>query len=243
MKAHELLEQQTLIQVDQTCKKLGLDDYTVNPDGTVTTNDYVNTDNWRYRPTMFPVQFKESKSSFKIIHNMKSLVGSPQLVDGSFVIDGLDIKNLDGGPSEIRENLYMSNCPNLTSLKGFPKKVHSFLAQRSNIETLEGMPEHFQGFIDLVLSVNLKSLKGIPKIVEQGYVNVRGCVGLSYYEMRYALFTDFRHTSANSLTNEKLLVDDKEIQRRFNDFFGLPIDERQDKIPEMLELLKYAGTQ
>jgi hypothetical protein len=118
MKHLKLYEQ--FEDIDAICRKYGIANYTINPEGSISADGdvYLNGEGL----TKLPVKFKEVSGNFWCNNNdLTSLEGCPERVGGSFV------------------------CWNnrLTSLEGCPKYVNGdFACNSNNIYTFEGVPDY-----------------------------------------------------------------------------------------------------
>ena len=72
-------------EIDVICKRYNIKKYTINPDGTVDVNGYVNLNNRRLKE--LPLKFGRVSGSFYCQHNqLTTLEGSPKEVRGGFYI-------------------------------------------------------------------------------------------------------------------------------------------------------------
>lgn len=86
-----------------------------------------------------------------IIHSdwgsLESLRGCPNVIPGSFDINGTEVGSLRHGPSKVGGYYDCSSCV-LTSLKGAPTEVGgSFYAQYNNLNSLDYLPNKIGGDI------------------------------------------------------------------------------------------------
>ena len=109
--------------IDSICKKYGITNYTVNPDGTVDVKGSVNLSHKNL--TRLPLQFGK--------------------VSGDFYCNDNQLTTLEGCPTEVGRGF---NCYNnqLTTLEGCPTSVGgAFNCQDNQLTTLEGGPTSVGG--------------------------------------------------------------------------------------------------
>ena len=139
--------------IDSICKKYRIENYTINPDGSVDVDGNVNL-------------------SFSHLFDFP-VVGGLQLtklplkfgrVSGSFLCDGNKLTTLEGSPSYIGRDFSCKNNK-LTTLEGGPREVgFSFFCQHNQLTTLKGSPEIVGG--DFYCGYNqLTTLEGAPREV------------------------------------------------------------------------------
>jgi hypothetical protein len=114
--------------IDNICKKYGIEDYTINDDGTVDVDGHVNLIGRNL--DKLPLRFGKVTGNFDCVNNkLTSLEGSPYSVGGYFYCNGNKLTSLEGCPYKMGGNFYCRNNQ-LTSLEGFSElyrdgmKVH-----------------------------------------------------------------------------------------------------------------------
>ena len=88
------------------------------------------------------------------------------VVGGSFSCsDCKNLTSLEGAPKKVGETFYCYDCDNLTSLEGAPKRVGKtfYCYDCDNLTSLEGAPEKVGDLFDCSYCKNLTSLKGAPE--------------------------------------------------------------------------------
>lgn len=104
--------------IDSICKKY-IDNYTINPDGSVDVDGDVDLS---YRElTKLPLKFGEVTGSFCCSDNqLTSLEGSPKYVGGDFSCGYNKLITLEGGPKEVVGDFYCYGNPIYEIYKFFP---------------------------------------------------------------------------------------------------------------------------
>ena len=103
------------------CKKYGIENYTINDDGSIDVNGDVNL-SW-YKLTELPLSFNKVTGDFYCSHNvLTSLKGSPKWVGGYFDCSWNRLTSLKGGPRWVGGYFYCSHNQ-LTSLEFSPDYV------------------------------------------------------------------------------------------------------------------------
>ncbi len=103
------------------CKKYKIENYTINPDGSIDVNGDVDL-SW-YRLTELPLSFNKVYGDFRCIDNrLTTLKGSPIWVSGYFNCGANELTSLKGCPRWIGGNFSCSNN-RLTSLEFSPDYV------------------------------------------------------------------------------------------------------------------------
>ena len=103
------------------CKKYGIKNYTINPDGTVDVNGHVYLISEGL--TKSPLKFGKVTGNFVCTYNkLITLEGGPREVGGDFNCSYNQLTSLEGSPREVTGDF---NCHNnkLTTLEGGPISV------------------------------------------------------------------------------------------------------------------------
>jgi len=115
--------------INNICWKYKIKDYTINPDGSIDVNDYVDLDNKKL--TKLPIKFNKVNDYFSCSSNeLTSLEGSPVEVNGNFLCHNNKLKSFEFTPKIIRGRF---NCYN-------------------NIKTFEYFPSYVKGYFSCVLN-------------------------------------------------------------------------------------------
>ena len=154
MKHLKLFESMTEIEVDKICKKYGIKNWSLNPDGTVDVDG--NVDLSRQRLSKLPLKFGRVTGYFFCSYNqLTSLEGCPTEIGGNFYCHINLLTSLKGCPTEIGGNFYCYNNQ-LTSLEGCPKEISgSFFCYNNQLTSLKGAPEYIEGKVDFMPNNNL----------------------------------------------------------------------------------------
>jgi hypothetical protein len=150
-------------EIDALCQKWGIENYTINPDGTVDVDGNVNLAGRGLKA--LPVKFGRVSGSFYCAYNqLTTLEGAPKKVFGYFDCRVNRLTGLKGAPKEVGGYFYCDSNQ-LTTLEGAPKEVGwSFDCQYNQLTTLEGAPKKVGGYFDCNHN-QLTTLEGAPKEV------------------------------------------------------------------------------
>ena len=125
--------------IDSICKKYGIQNYTINPDGSVDFDGDVDLSNLKL--TKLPLKFGRVSGDFYCQFNqLTTLEGSPREVGGDFNCDVNKLTTLEGSPREVGGDF---NCTHnkLTTLEGAPREVGGdFYCSYNQLYTLKGLP-------------------------------------------------------------------------------------------------------
>ncbi len=107
--------------IEDICKKYGIDNYTINPDGSIDVDGNVDLSNKGF--TKLPLKFGKVTGNFNCSFNeLTSLEGSPNYVGGYFNCRGNQLFTLEGSPNYVGDDFDCSSNK-LTTLEGGPKEV------------------------------------------------------------------------------------------------------------------------
>jgi hypothetical protein len=154
-------------EIDALCKKWGIENYTINPDGTVDVSGGV--DLFRKDLKELPLKFGKVSGYFICSDNqLTTLEGAPKEVGEYFYCYGNQLTTLEGVPKEVGGGFYCHHNK-LTTLEGVPKEIGGdFYCHHNQLTTLEGSPEVVGG--DFYCRYNqLTTLEGAPKEVGGGF--------------------------------------------------------------------------
>jgi len=146
-------------EINDLCSKYGIYNYRIRDDGSIDA-DYVDLQGRLGDLKQLPLTFNESMGYFSCVGNyLTTLVGCPKEVHGFFRCGNNKLTSLEHSPKIVEGNfnclenyyitsleglentyingvLYVINCENLYSLKGFPKRVDGFCCWRTPIEPI-----------------------------------------------------------------------------------------------------------
>lgn len=149
--------------IDAICKQYGIENYTINKDGSIDVDRDVNLCNKGL--SKLPLKFRKVSGNFDCSYNeLISLEGSPSKAR-YFNCGSNKLTSLEHGP----KNVDYYNCTNnhLTSLEGAPESMYSFDCSRNNLESLYGCPKKLSIF---KCSYNkLTSFEFGPEFVMESY--------------------------------------------------------------------------
>jgi hypothetical protein len=131
-------------QIDAICRKYGIKNWTINPDGTVDVDDDVNL--FEKGLKKLPLKFEKVAGDFYCYDNqLTTLEGSPKVVGGDFYCSYNQLTTLEGSPKEVG-GWFNCHLNQLTTLEGAPKEVGgNFNCYNNQLTTLEGAPEKIDG--------------------------------------------------------------------------------------------------
>jgi len=155
--------------IDSICKKYGIENYTINEDGTVDVDGdvsirgkivkdrFVNID-----LTKLPLRFGKVSGKMDIsFTNLTSLSGAPREVGGNFSCYNNRLTSLEGSPISVGGDFSCSNNK-LTSLKGSPISVGGdFYCNYNELKTLEGISQEIRGRLIDCGHNSLRNVRGI----------------------------------------------------------------------------------
>jgi hypothetical protein len=164
MKHLKLFESMTEIEVEKICKKYGITNWSLNPDGTVDVDGDVNLR--KHLTNKLPLKFGRVTGNFDCSYNqLTSLEGCPKEIGEDFLCQYNQLTSLEGCTTEIGGS-FKCYDNQLTSLEGCPKEIGlNFYCYNNKLTSLEGCPIEIGG--DFVCWANqLTSLKGAPEYIE-----------------------------------------------------------------------------
>ena len=123
--------------IDSICKKYGIENYTINSDGTVDVNGDVYLFYGLKGLTKLPLKFGKVTGDFYCNNNnLTSLEGGPKEVGGEFYCTDNELTILEGAPREVGGNFYCYNNPIYSVYKLFPD--HKFYMDSLDYNYLRG---------------------------------------------------------------------------------------------------------
>jgi hypothetical protein len=164
MKHIKLFESMTEIKVEKICKKYKIENWTLNPDGTVDVDGDVYL---AYQGlSKLPLKFGRVTGNFWCYSNqLTSLEGCPTEIDGDFWCHSNKLTSLEGCPTEIGGS-FKCSYNQLTSLEGCPTEIGGgFYCANNQLTSLEGCPTEIGGNFFCYFN-QLISLKGAPEYIE-----------------------------------------------------------------------------
>ena len=130
--------------IDSICKKYRIENYTINPDGSVDVDGAVHLSNMDL--TEIPLKFGRVSEYFDCSDNkLTTLEGSPSYVGRDFLCYRNRLTTLEGAPIEVGGGFYCQ-ANRLDTLEGTLKRVGGpFYCGMNKLFTLKGVPEIFGG--------------------------------------------------------------------------------------------------
>jgi hypothetical protein len=149
--------------IDAICKKWGIENYTINTDGTVDVDGGVYLVCQRLKK--LPLKFGRVAGDFYCDDNkLTTLEGAPKVVGGDFYCYHNQLTTLEGAPKVVGGDF---NCGHnqLITIEGSPKEVGGdFSCSYNQLTTLEGAPKEVGG--EFYCNRNqLTTLEGAPEVV------------------------------------------------------------------------------
>ena len=156
--------------IDSICKKFSIENYTINPDGSIDVdgNLYLDLDVYPSGKKLdrFPLKFRKVNGNVDCSNNnLTSLEGCPQEVGGHFDCSVNKLTSLEGSPTEVGGNF---NCEHnqLISLEGSPKEIGGSLnCSYNKLTSLKGCPSKIGRSLNCSYN-KLTSLKGCPSKID-----------------------------------------------------------------------------
>ena len=151
-------------EIHDICKKYNIENYTINPDGSIDVNGDVRLTYMGF--DKLPLKFNRVNGNFMCARNrLTSLEGSPKYVDGFFDCANNQLENLECSPKEVCDGFYCQ-YNKLTSLKGCSEFIGGgFYCQTNNLSTLEGISLKLGSTLSCH-SNNITTLKGFPVYIK-----------------------------------------------------------------------------
>jgi len=130
--------------IDSICKKYGIENYTINPDGSVDVDGDVSL--LCMELTKLPLKFGRVSGDFDCYDNqLTTLEGAPKEVGEDFDCRYNQLTTLEGAPREVGGDFYCDHNK-LTTLEGAPREVGgAFDCKNNQLTTLKGAPERVGG--------------------------------------------------------------------------------------------------
>ena len=197
------------------CKSLGIQNYTINDDGTVDVNGdlviYLSLDARKDEPPNILINFNKVNGDVDISLNWRNL-GRNELpftfneVTGSFFVDHCQLESLKGCPKKVGR-CFSARVNILFTLEGAPKTVGSdFSVSHNLLRDLKGSPKYVGGYVD-VSSNELESLEGLTSRIDGA---------LDFSDNRITSFdhyTDCKITAEGFVSNPISLIFELLLQR------------------------------
>ena len=174
--------------IEEICEKYGIQNYTINPDGSIDVDDHVSFPG-KKGLSKIPLKFNKVLGKFLLGGNeLTSLEGSPKWVGQDFLCFNNYLTDLKGGPEYVGRDFFCHRNL-LTSLEGCPKHVQgSFYCDNNNITSLEHIPEYLGDIFyipgnpincllgyDNNMGVEMDLLRAFKsyKIIKDGVINLK----------------------------------------------------------------------
>ena len=151
------------MSIEEICKKYGIKNYTINDDGSIGVDGYVNINGFDLDE--LPLTFNKVTGNFNCSRNsLTTLKGCPKSIGGNFNCSFNKLTSLEGSPKSVG-GIFTCDGNKLTSLEGSPNRIDfDFDCGYNNLTSLEGSPESVGGNF-YCFNNNLTSLEGSPKSI------------------------------------------------------------------------------
>ncbi len=170
-------------EIEDICQKYGIENYTINRNGSIDVNDDVDLSNTGF--IKLPLKFNRVTGDFRChCNHLKTLEGAPNKVDGSFFCQFNKLTSLEGAPKKVGDE-FSCSWNELTSLEGAPKEIsRSFYCYRNLLTSLEGSPQYINNGFYCDYN-NIQTFEGAPD-----YIKYFNCDNNLIYEI-WKLFEDY----------------------------------------------------
>ena len=178
MKSYKQFIRESKRDIHSICDEYGINDYTINPDGSIDVDGNVDLMN-KLELFRIPLKFRNvtenfdcSGGYFNCFNNkLTTLEGAPQTVGGDFYCNDNKLTTLKGSPKSVGGNFECSGNQ-LTSLEYGPESVGgNFDCHSNQLTSLEGLPE-IGGYINCRRN-QIIDFRGVPEFFE-GYFYCEG---------------------------------------------------------------------
>lgn len=147
--------------IDEECRNLGIKNYIINSDGSISVGGSVSLLSIEY----IPIKFRKVSGNFYISGRLDNLIGCPYFVGGDFNCSCTGITSLEGCP-EIIKGVFSCYGNRLTSLEHGPKEIGQDIQINDNdISSLVGIPKGFNGCV-YCSDNNIRNFDGLPNFFE-----------------------------------------------------------------------------
>ena len=148
MKSYKEFIRESKKDIHSICDEYGINDYTINPDGSIDVdgNVVLSYDFERGELTKIPLKFAKVIGDFECDRNqLTTLKGSPTSVGGDFHCSGNKLISLEYCPESVGSHFYCQDNQ-LTSLEYCPEIGRDLNCRRNKITDFRGVPEFFEGY-------------------------------------------------------------------------------------------------
>ncbi len=131
-------------EIKRICEKYNINNYTINPDGTVDVDGDVNF--YKKNLDKLPLKFGKVSGNFNCdLNKLTTLKGVPKEVGGYFSCSCNQLTALDDAPKVVGGEFFDCSYNKLNSLRGAPKEVVGGYLNcfQNQLTSLEGAPKKF----------------------------------------------------------------------------------------------------
>ena len=148
-------------EIHKICQEHGIENYTVNTDGTIDVDGDVSLSYKKL--TKLPVKFRNVSGRFSCNNNkLTTLVGAPLSVDGDFDCRSNKLKTLEGAPKSVGGGFYCPHNPFDVIRIMFPNNKEFFNANNYWNFFAGGSKIHKHRFKEALADYNKKLPTSIP---------------------------------------------------------------------------------
>jgi len=116
--------------IKEICRKFGITNYTINPDGSIDVDDTVDLHNINL--VKLPLKFNKVNGDFNCSYNqLTSFEGSPIEVNGGFYCNNNKLKSFEFSPKIIR-GIFDCRNNNIKSFEYFPSFIKDYFVCDGN---------------------------------------------------------------------------------------------------------------
>ena len=203
-------------EIHDICKKYNIQNYTINPDGSIDVDGNVFLYNMDL--TEIPLKFNKVNGLFDISHNnITSLEGSPKYVGVYFNCYSNELTSLEGSPNYVG-SYFSCSYNKLNALDGSTERVGGhFYCISNNITTLKGFP--------MIINQNLYLADNPISIIDSS-IEIKGDItlkGTNFDDMIKSLSQDklrilFEHGIDYDIFSKDGTINDSRLEGMFKDF-------------------------
>ncbi len=169
-------------EIEDICRKYYIENYTINSDGSISTDDGVYFDQMKL--LSIPLKFRVTSDFGCSDNRLSSLEGCPREVNGFFDCSNNQLTSLEGAPERVSD-IFDCSSNKLTSLEGAPQEVDTFDCNSNRLTSLKGAPRRISGSFNCYYN-KIWSFEGAPDYVGDGF----HCDRAPIYQI-WELFEDY----------------------------------------------------
>lgn len=134
----------TIYEIEKLCHKLGIENYTINSDDTISVIGSVSLRSKGLN--QLPLSFDTVTGNFDCHNNsLNTLKGAPRKVNGNFECSDNHLTSLKYGPTHVGGS-YLCSSNNLTSLEYLPQNIYGINCSYNDIIVTDGFPSTLESY-------------------------------------------------------------------------------------------------